>query len=62
MKNYKTAAIICGCLLIGSIYPKLLLDHHVKLINQQGIEQTVEGTYEKEIPIKMEFRFLKFFR
>ena len=64
MKNYMTAIALCGCLLIGSLYPKLLLDHHVKLVNQAGIEQTIEseGTYKKEIPLKIEFRFLEIFR
>ena len=64
MKNYYRAMVLCGCLLIGSLYPKLLLDHHVKLVNQAGVEQKIEieGTYEKEIPFKIEFRFLEFFR
>ncbi len=64
MKNYMTAMALCGCLLIGSLYPKLLLDHHVKLVNQAGIEQIIEseGTYKKEIPLKIEFRFLEIFR
>ena len=34
MKNYRAAMVLCGCLLIGSMYPKLLLDHHVKLVNR----------------------------
>ena len=64
MKNYMTAMVLCGCLLIGSLYPKLLLDHHVKLVNQAGIEQTIEseGIYKKEIPLKIEFRLLEIFR
>lgn len=62
MKQYITAAAICGCLLLGSLYPKLLLDHHVKLIDQNGAEIQVEGEYDKEIPVKLESGFLKFFR
>ncbi len=62
MKKYMTAAAICGCLLIGSLYPKLLLDHHVKLIDKNGIESTVEGEYQENIPIKLEFGLLNFFR
>jgi hypothetical protein len=63
MKNYRAAIVLCGCLLIGSMYPKLLLDHHVKLVDQAGIEQTIERekSYQKEIPLKIELRFLKIF-
>lgn len=61
MKQYITAAAICGCLLLGSLYPKLLLDHHVKLIDQNGSEIHVEGEYEKEIPVKLESGFWKLF-
>lgn len=62
MKKYMTAAVICGCLLIGSIYPKLLLDHNVRLIGADGKEIMVETSYEREIPVKLEFRLLRFFR
>lgn len=62
MKRYMTAAVICGCLLIGSLYPKLLLEHHVKLVDQQGKEMTVEGEFSEEIPLKLELRFLHLFR
>ena len=62
MKRYMTAAVICGCLLIGSLYPKLLLEHHVKLVDENGKEAAIEGEYMEEIPLKLEFRFLEFFR
>ena len=64
MKNYCMAMALCGCLLIGSLYPKLLLDHHVKLVNEAGIEQNIEmnENFEKEIPVRLEFRILKIFR
>ena len=64
MKNYCMAMALCGCLLIGSLYPKLLLDHHVKLVNEAGIEQDIETNenFEKEIPVRVEFRILKLFR
>ena len=62
MKIYMTAAAICGCLLIGSLYPKLLLDHHVKLIDQNGVEIMMEGEYQEKIPVKLESGLLKFFR
>ena len=62
MKKYMTAAAICGCLLIGSLYPKLLLDHHVKLVDRNGQEIAMEEEYQKEIPVKLEFGLLEFFR
>ncbi|MBR4138364.1 MAG: hypothetical protein IKT88_00195 [Lachnospiraceae bacterium] len=64
MKNYCMAMALCGCLLIGSLYPKLLLDHHVKLVNQAGIEQNIDRkeNFEKEIPLKIEFRIFQIFR
>lgn len=61
MKKYMMTAVICGCLLIGSLYPRLILDHHVKLVNEAGEELVLEE-YLDEIPLKLEFRFLKFFR
>ena len=64
MRQFLRVGMLIGCLLIGSLYPKLLLDHHVKLVNQAGIEQRIERerTYQKEIPLKIEFRFLEIFR
>ena len=62
MKKYMTAVAICGCLLIGSLYPKLLLDHHVKLIDQNGVEIIMEGEYQEKIPVRLESGLLKFFR
>ncbi len=62
MKRVMSAVILCGCLLIGSFYPKLLLEHHVKLVDQNGKEIEIEGEYDEEIPWKLEFRFLKIFR
>ncbi|MBQ8857746.1 MAG: hypothetical protein IJ024_06335 [Lachnospiraceae bacterium] len=62
MKKYMMTAVICGCLLIGSLYPRLLLEHHVKLVNENGEETVLEEEYSEEIPLRLEFRFLKFFR
>ena len=62
MKKYMTAAVICGCLLVGSLYPKLLLEHHVKLVDQSGNERKIEESYNRELPVKLEFRFLEIFR
>lgn len=61
MKKYITmAAVICGCLLIGSLYPKVLLAHNVKLVDQNGKELTIEGEYQEEIPLKIRFCLLDF--
>ena len=62
MKRYMTMAVVCGCLLIGSLYPKLLLEHHVKLVNTEGQEITMSGEYEDEIPIRLQLRILEMFR
>lgn len=62
MKGYVMMAAICGCLLIGSLYPRLLLEHHVRLVNESGKEIVLEEEYSEEIPLKLEFRFLKIFR
>lgn len=62
MKRYITTAVICGCLLIGSLYPRLLLEHHVKLVDKYGEEIALEEEYSQEIPLKLEFRFFKIFR
>ena len=62
MRKYMTAAVICGCLLIGSLYPGLLLEHHVKLVNEFGKEMEIDNSYDREIPVQFEFRFLEIFR
>lgn len=62
MRRYMAAAVVCGCLLIGSLYPKLLLEHHVKLVNTKGQEVSSDGDYRDEIPLKISFRFLEMFR
>lgn len=62
MRKYMTAAVICGCLLIGSLYPKLLLEHHVKLVDEFGKEMEIEDSYDREIPFILEFRFLEIFQ
>ena len=62
MKRCMTAAVITGCLLIGSLYPQMLLKRHVRLVDSQGYEIEIQGEYEKEIPVKMESGLLKIFR
>lgn len=63
MKRYIMTAAVCGCLLIGSLYPGLILEHHVKLVDQNGKEISMEGTkdYDEKIPVKLEFRLAKLF-
>ena len=62
MRKYMPAAVICGCLLIGSLYPRLLLEHHVKLVDEFGKEMEIEDSYDREIPVRLEFLFLEIFR
>ena len=62
MKRYMMMTAICGCLLIGSLYPRMILEHHVKLVDEAGQEMMIEGEYLDEIPVKLEFAFLRFFR
>ena len=62
MRKYMPAAVICGCLLIGSLSPRLLLEHHVKLVDEFGKEMEIEDSYDRELPVRLEFRFLEIFR
>lgn len=62
MKKYVMTAAVCGCLLIGSLYPRLLLEHHIKLVDAEGRALPIERQYSGEIPLKLEFRFLELFR
>ena len=62
MKRYMMVAVLCGCMLIGSLYPHLLLKRHVKLLDEWGYEVEIDGEYEKEIPVVCESGILKFFR
>ena len=62
MRKYMPAAVICGCLLIGSLYPRLLLEHHVKLVDEFGKEMEIEDSYDRELPVRLELRFLEIFR
>ena len=61
MKRYIMMAAVCGCLLIGSLYPRLFLEHHIKLVDEYGKEIVLEEEQLEEIPIRLELRFLKFF-
>ena len=62
MKTYVTAAVLCGCLLIGSLYPRLLVERHIKLVDSRGQVIEVEGDYQKELPVKLESGLWKFFQ
>ena len=62
MKKYMMVTAICGCLLVGSLYPRLLLEHHVKLVDETGKELVIEGEYRDESPVKLEFGCFRFFR
>ena len=62
MKRYMMMTAVFGCLLIGSLYPRMILEHHVRLVDQTGCELVVEGEYLDEIPVKLEFAFWRFFR
>lgn len=62
MKRTALLAAICGCLLVGSLYPRLILEHHVKVIDEAGNEVTAENSRLEELPVKLEWRFLRFLR
>lgn len=62
MKRYVTAAALAGCLLIGSLYPQMLLKHHVRLVDSQGYELETEEEFRKDLPVKYESGILKIFR
>ena len=62
MKNSLTVAAVTGCLLIGSLYPHMLLERHVRLVDSHGYEIETNGEYEKDIPVKYESGILRIFR
>lgn len=59
MKRYIMTAVICGCLLIGSLYPKMLLQHQLMLVDENGNVIETENEIDPEIPLKVKFRFLE---
>ncbi len=61
MRRYMVA-VICGCLLIGSFYPKLLLKNHMKLVDESGRKVELQEEFMEDIPLKLEFRILELFR
>lgn len=62
MKRYMTAAAICGCLLIGSLYPKMLLQHQIKLVDEKGNVIETEDEINPELPFEVRFRFLEIWK
>lgn len=61
-KQTLAVAVLCGCLLIGSLYPRLILDHHVTLVDETGRELPPEEEFAEDIPVKLEWRLLQLFR
>ena len=62
MKKYMTVATVTVCLLIGSLYPHMLLERHIRLVDSHGYEIETNGEYEKDIPVKYESGILRIFR
>lgn len=62
MKRTVIVAAVCGCLLVGSLYPRLILSHHVRVVDAAGNELERSEDLEEELPVKLEWGFLKLFR
>lgn len=62
MRHFLMISTICGCLLIGSFYPKMILNHHVRLVDENGKEVEIRDEYLEEVPMEFQFWFLRFFR
>ena len=62
MRHFIMMGMLCGCLLIGSFYPQMILGHHLRLIDENGKEIMKQDDMNPEIPLEIQFRFLEFFR
>ena len=62
MKRFLMTGVILGCLLMGSFYPRMMMEHHTILMDETGKEISWEGNRSKEIPLEFHFRFLQMFR
>ena len=62
MKKYMTVVVVTACLLIGSLYPQMLLERHVKLVDSCGYEIETNGEFRKDIPVKYESGIFRIFR
>lgn len=56
MKQKMYAAAVCGCLLIGSLYPRLLLQRHLKLVDAKGNVTEADDEINPDIPLRLEFK------
>ncbi len=52
-------AALVFCLFVGSLYPRLFLEHNLRLIDKYGQEVKQEGTIDPEIPLKIRFRIVE---
>lgn len=62
MRHFIITGIVCGCLLIGSFYPKLILHHHMQVVNENGKVVVWQEDNPADLPVEIQFRFLRFFR
>ncbi|MGN0334239.1 MAG: hypothetical protein ACI4DV_01060 [Lachnospiraceae bacterium] len=59
MKKYMMMTVLGICLLIGSLYPRMILRQHLVLVDEQGQVITQEDNIDPEIPLELHFRFLE---
>ena len=62
MKHFLMIGAICGCLFVGSFYPKIILNHHVRLVDETGKTVELPEEYSDEVPVEVRFWFFRFFR
>lgn len=62
MKRFLMTGVILGCLLLGSFYPRMILEHHMILVDETGKEISMEEEEIGKLPLEFQFRFLQFFR
>lgn len=60
MRQFLRVGMLIGCLLIGSFYPRMILDHHRILVDETGKKISIEGEYP-DLPVEFQFRFLQLF-
>lgn len=48
---------LCFCLVIGSLYPKMILNHNLCLKNEAG-QSIQQEEIDPRIPVKIRFRIL----
>ena len=62
MRRFLMTGIVLGCLLFGSLYPRMILEHHVILVDETGKEFSRDMRDFDGIPVEFQFRFLQLFR